>query len=65
MTWEYMTLMMGATGFVGVTFDGDALTARLNELGSEGWELVTVFDTNLPQGRTKDIVAMLKRPGRR
>ncbi len=41
----------------------DELTARLNELGAEGWELVSVFDTSMLQGRTRDVVAVLKRAG--
>ena len=37
---------------------------RLNLLGDEGWELVNVFDTNMLHGRTRDVVAVLKRPRR-
>ena len=63
-TWEYMTLMLGAGGFFGGSVSGDALTAKLNELGAEGWELVTAFDTNMAHGRTRDVIAVLKRPSR-
>jgi hypothetical protein len=61
MTWEYTTLMLAATGFFGGDVDGDALTDKLNELGAQGWELVTMFDTNMAHGRTNDVVAVLKR----
>ena len=64
-TWEYMTIMLGAGGFFGGAVSGDTLTAKLNELGAEGWELVTAFDTNMLHGRTRDVVAVLKRPTRR
>ena len=64
-TWEYMTLMLGATGFFGGNVSGDELTAKLNELGAEGWELVTAFDTNMAHGQTRDVIAVLKRRGRR
>ena len=64
-TWEYMTIMLGAGGFFGGSVSGDTLTEKLNELGANGWELVTAFDTNMLQGRTRDVVAVLKRPGRR
>ena len=37
------------------------VTDRLNELGAEGWELVSVFDTN-NGGSTLEVVAVLKRP---
>ena len=59
MVWEYMTVRIGAGGFLG-GWDAEALTARLNELGSEGWELVSMFDTNMG-GRTRDVIAILKR----
>ena len=61
--WEYMTLDVGVTGFwLGPELDGNALTAKLNELGAEGWESVglTAMETN--QGRTKNLIIVLKRP---
>lgn len=62
MTWDYTTFMLAATGMLGGNVDGDALTGKLNELGSEGWELVAMFDTNMTHGRTREVVAVLKRP---
>ena len=63
MKWEYMTLMLPATGLVlGGKIDGQEFTNRLNRLGGEGWELVTVFDTNMSEGKTRDVIAVLKRP---
>jgi hypothetical protein len=60
--WEYMTLTMAAGGFfLGGAIDGQELTDRLNELGAEGWELVSIFDTNMSDGRTRDVLAVLKR----
>lgn len=54
--------MFEATGwFLGGKLDGQRFNDRLNELGEEGWELVTVFDTNFTQGGTRDVVAVLKR----
>lgn len=64
-TWEYMTIMLGAGGFFGGSISGDTLTEKLNALGADGWELVTAFDTNMLHGRTRDVVAVLKRPGGR
>ena len=61
--WEYMTLMLPAHGFIaGGDIDAKKLTDRLNQLGSEGWEVVTVFDTNMLQGKTRDVFVLLKRP---
>ena len=63
MRWEYMTLMLPASGFAfGGKIDAQKLTDRLNELGSKGWELVSVFDTNMLEGKTRDVFAMVKRP---
>ncbi|HEX2998918.1 MAG TPA: DUF4177 domain-containing protein [Armatimonadota bacterium] len=31
-------------------------------MGREGWELVSVFDTNMSQGATRYVVAVLKKP---
>jgi hypothetical protein len=62
MKWEYMTLMLPATGLVlGGKIDGQKFTDRLNQLGSEQWELVSVFDTNMLEGKTRDVIAVLKR----
>ena len=62
MRWEYRTIMLRAGGVLfGGAVDGQELTDRLNELGAEGWELVTAFDTNMARGRTRDVLAVLKR----
>jgi hypothetical protein len=65
MRFEYLTLKIATTGwFAGGDLDGDALNGKLNELGAEGWELVSVFDTNMMHGRTRDVIAILKRETR-
>jgi hypothetical protein len=62
MKWEYRTVMFDASGwFLGGKLDGQKFNDRLNQLGEEGWELVSVFDTNFTQGGTRDVVAVLKR----
>jgi hypothetical protein len=57
-----MTLTIGARGlfFGGGEFDVEAFNERLSVLGGEGWELVSVFDTNMA-GHTRHVVAVLKR----
>jgi hypothetical protein len=65
MKWEYLTVMLAAKGFwLGGKLDGEAFTGKLNELGEQGWELVSVFDTTMYDGETRDVVAVFKRPGR-
>ncbi len=48
--------------FLGGKIDGQHFNDRLNELGEEGWELVSTLDTNFTNGGTRDVVAVLKRP---
>jgi hypothetical protein len=63
MKWEYTTLMFEAEGWLlGGVLNGEKFNNRLNELGEEGWELVNVFDTNVQGGRSRNIVAVMKRP---
>jgi hypothetical protein len=63
MQWQYMSVMFTAGGFwLGGKLDGELFNAKLNELGEQGWELVSVFDTSMAEGRTRDIVAVFKRP---
>jgi hypothetical protein len=60
--WEYMVLDVSVAGFwTGPNLDGDALAARLNELGADGWEAVAMSPMNFYQGRTRDLVVLLKR----
>jgi hypothetical protein len=58
-----MVLDVGVAGFwLGPDLDGDALTAKLNELGTEGWEAVGLTGMTIGTGRTKDLIIVLKRP---
>ncbi|HVX39024.1 MAG TPA: DUF4177 domain-containing protein [Gemmatimonadaceae bacterium] len=61
--WEYMTLDVRVSGFFsGPNLDGDALTAKLNELGADGWEAFGLSNMDTGQGITRDLVILLKRP---
>jgi hypothetical protein len=62
MKWEYNTVMFEASGWYGGVLDGKQFNDRLNLLGADGWELVSVFDTNKHPGMTRDVIAVLKRP---
>lgn len=61
--WEYKTIKMDAKGLMGGIVDIDKFDRMLNELGALGWNLVSVFDTNMTAGgASREIVAVLKRP---
>ncbi len=65
MKWEYMTVVFETSAwFLGGKLDGEKFNDRLNKLGEEGWELVSVFDTDYLKGGTRDVIAVLKRPMR-
>jgi hypothetical protein len=64
MRWEYKAIKLDAAG-VWLSqghVDEAALEAVMNRLGSDGWELVSAFDTSRGGGGTRDVIAILKRP---
>ncbi len=46
----------------GGLFNSEAFNYEINRLGWEHWELINVFDTNMIQGVTRNVVAVFKRP---
>ena len=61
MQWEYRTLKVNCKGFFGGKFDEGRLDEMLNDLGRDGWELVSSFDTNELYGSTRYMVFTFKR----
>lgn len=61
MKWEYKTIKLRATGFMGGKLDEVEFDRMINELGMQGWELTTAFATNAGQGWTREVVAIFKR----
>ena len=60
--WEYMVLDIGVDSFfAGPRLNGDALATRLNELGGDGWEVVGMSNMDAGDGKTRDLVLVLKR----
>jgi hypothetical protein len=59
--WEYRVSVMGVGGLFGPAIDGDELSAYLNRVGDEGWELVSIVDLNRMQGKTAGLLLTLKR----
>lgn len=62
MKWEYKTIKLAATGsWRGGKVDESTLDQMMNELGMQGWELVSAFGTNKDYGDTRDVIMMFKR----
>lgn len=64
MRWEYKAIKLDAAGFwlSQGHVDEAALETVMNRLGSDGWELVSAFDTSRGGGGTRDVIAVFKRP---
>jgi hypothetical protein len=59
---EYHLQKYDATGFWGGKLDLGQMDIEFNRLGRDGWELVSIFDTNSGHGQSRWIVATFKRP---
>jgi hypothetical protein len=59
--WEYKSLSLDVSGWLGPNVEPEKLDAELNAHGEAGWELVSAFDVNRGHGRTSAIVALFKR----
>ena len=61
--WEYNTVIFEPSfWFANGNLDGATFQSKLDELGQDRWELVSVFDTNRRQGTTAQVIAVFKRP---
>jgi len=60
MKWEYKTIKLSTTGFVGGKLDESKLDDHMNQLGELDWELVSALST-MGSGTTRDVVAIFKR----
>ena len=62
---EYKVLKPGVSGtfmgWGGGLVNAEELTAELNRLGAEGWELVSAFDSSNSTGRTVNVLLLFKR----
>lgn len=60
---EYKTILIKSSGpwWSSGKIDPDQITVQLNELGQDGWELISAFDTNIAYGQTGAVFLILKR----
>lgn len=59
--WEYKSIIVETRGFAGGLLDQAEFESELNNMGSQGWELVSCFDTNQSHGASREVVAVFKR----
>ncbi len=59
--WEYKSIKIETKGFWSKKLDVNEFDELLNSLGTEGWELVSCFDTSQYQGESKEVIAVFKR----
>ncbi|UCB45577.1 MAG: DUF4177 domain-containing protein [Spirochaetota bacterium] len=59
--WEYRSLTKRIWGWAGVKLDTEEFDDELNELGADGWELVSCFTATGGYGKTREVVAVFKR----
>ena len=60
-SWEHRTLKVTPGGRTGGKVATEALDAELNRLGQQGWEVTSTFKTSLGQGRTREVIIVLRR----
>lgn len=59
--WEYHVISLGTQGIFGPNVDIQSLYERLNELGAEGWEVVSATPITAGQGHSQEVLFVLKR----
>lgn len=59
--WEYRSIKVETKGFMGGILDTYDFDSKLNDLGEQGWELVSCFATHAGNGTTREVIAVLKR----
>ena len=58
---EYKSIFTDAEGVFGGRINQEYMDWQLNELGDQGWELVSTFASNQVGGNTRWIVSVFKR----
>jgi Domain of unknown function (DUF4177) len=58
---EYKVLDVPAKGFFGGKINHQELSDKLNELGREGWDAVSMGNTNMYSNASRGIIVILKR----
>ena len=59
--WEYKSIKSDAKGMMGGILEISNFDNRLNDLGEQGWELVSCFSTAQAYGQSREIISVFKR----
>lgn len=59
---EYKVLDIATRGWWSGKINFQELASKLNELGREGWEVVSSSDINKWEGASRSVIVILKRP---
>lgn len=59
--WEYFSVKMETSGWLGGIFDHKKFTEQANDLGELGWEMISAFDTNQSGGESREVIIIFKR----
>ena len=60
--WEYLVYKTKPEGWLHDSVHEQSIEQILNNLGQQHWEVTGTIETNVDEGRTKEIVILLKRP---
>jgi hypothetical protein len=65
MAWAYKTIKLALEGTFlrGTLVDHDKINTELNQLGADGWELVSAGSISEGSGVSTQLVVIFKRPG--
>lgn len=59
--WEYRTIKVKFKGITGGILEISEFDEELNQMGSQGWELVSCFSSNSANGYSREAIAVFKR----
>ena len=59
--YEYKVMAYDPHGFFGGNVEVSQIEKQLNQLGDDGWEMVSCTSSNQSYGATKSIVCIFKR----
>jgi hypothetical protein len=59
--WEYRVILIGTEGLFGPKVNVEQIGTYLNQVGEDGWELISTTPITRGDGRTSELLCILKR----